>query len=52
MVQGPGRLPKTNDSDGIANATGTESELFNKRNSSGEPQLVDIVLALSYCTSH
>jgi hypothetical protein len=38
---------KPNDSDGIANATGTESEGFNKRNSSGEPKLVDTDFVLS-----
>jgi hypothetical protein len=38
---------KTNDSDGIANATGTASEGFNKRNSSGEPKSVDIGFVLS-----
>jgi hypothetical protein len=38
---------KTNDSDGIANAAGTASEGVNKRNSSGEPTLVDIDFLLS-----
>jgi len=37
---------KPNDSDGIANATGTASVGFNKRNSSWEPKSVDIDFVL------